>query len=50
MVARSGVREGAADARTILLRKIKDRVVLEVRLEKEGILVPKAHPERATAE
>ena len=33
-----------------VLRKIKDRVMLEIRLEKEGILLPKAHPERATAE
>ena len=33
-----------------VLRKIKDRVMLEIRLEKEGILLPKTHPERATAE
>ena len=33
-----------------VLHKTKDRILLELRLEKEGILLQKAHPERAAAE
>ena len=33
-----------------VLHNTKDRILLELRLEKEGILLPKAHPERAAAE
>ena len=33
-----------------VLHKTKDRILLELRLEKEGTLLPKAHPERAAAE
>ena len=33
-----------------VLHKIKERILLELRLEKEGILLEKSHPERAAAE
>ena len=33
-----------------VLHNTKDRILVELRLEKEGILLPKAHPERAAAE
>ena len=33
-----------------MLHKAKDRILLEIRFEKEGLLLPKAHPERAAAE